>query len=137
MASSSGGSAVADFGLAVLRVSGVLLATHGFDKVFGGAARMDGFAKGIDEMGFPVPVVWAWAAALSELVGGAFVALGLFTRLAAFFAAATMFVAAFIRHAPDPFAKKELALLYLLVMVALVCLGGGRFSVDGLWRKKS
>lgn len=50
-------------------------------------------------------------------------ALGLATRPAAFFAACTMFVAAFIRHATDPFSKKELALAYLVIFIALILTG--------------
>lgn len=85
-------------------------------------------------MGFPAPVVFAWAAALSEFLGGFSLLLGLFTRPAAIFVACTMFSAAFIRHAGDPFSNKEKALLYLLVAMAFFVLGSSRSSLDAwLW----
>jgi putative oxidoreductase len=41
-----------------------------------------------------------------------------------------MFVAAFIAHGPDPFGKKELALLYLVIYILLLVAGSGKYSVD-------
>jgi putative oxidoreductase len=64
-------------------------------------------------------VVFAWAAALSEFLGGIFLALGLFTRLAAFFIACTMLVAILGVHAADPYQKKELAFMYFFVAAAV------------------
>jgi len=120
----------------VLRLAaGIMMATHGYGKVFGG--RMEGFTQGVADMGFPVPGVFAWMAALSELVGGICLALGLGTRVAAFFVAGTMFVAGFIRHAPDPFAKKELAFLYLAVMIFFVLAGGGKWAVERLFCRRT
>ena len=49
----------------------------------------------------------------------------------------TMLVAALIIHAEDPWARKELALLYAVPAIALIFTGAGRFSIDGLiWKKK-
>jgi putative oxidoreductase len=122
-----------DVGLGFLRFAGFGLAYHGYQKVFGG--NMSGFADAVEKIGFPLPYVFAWAAALSELVGGALVGFGLYTRFAASFAAATMFVAAFLALATESFEKRELALAYLVVMLAIACLGPGKWSVDGLLRK--
>ena len=36
----------------------------------------------------------------------------------------------------SPEGKRELALAYLVIFVALTCLGGGKWSVDAAWRKK-
>jgi putative oxidoreductase len=132
MASGKGGGAN-DLGLLFLRLAGIALATHGYQKVFGGG--MPRFAEGVGEMGFPLPAVFAWAAALSELLGGALVFVGLYTRLGASFGAVTMFVAAFIRHANDDFKTREMALLYLVILLAVACLGPGKWSLDGLVRK--
>lgn len=120
-----------DIGLLWLRVlAGAGIMTHGYGKIFGG--RMEKFAGGVGEMGFPMPLFFAWAAALSEFVGGLCLALGLGTRVAAFFIACTMSVAAFIRHAADPFGRKELALAYWTIAIALLILGGGRYAVERL-----
>jgi putative oxidoreductase len=116
-------------GLLLLRVVvGFGLATHGYQKLFGG--HMDQFASGVRSMGFPLPTVFAWIAALSELLGGILIALGLKTRIAAAFAFVTMAVAVFIHHAADPFHVKELALLYLSGAGSVMMIGAGKFSLD-------
>jgi putative oxidoreductase len=109
------------------------MATHGYAKIFGGF--MDKFTAGVAEMGFPAPAFFAWAAALSEFVGAICLALGLGTRVAAFFIAVTMVVAAFVRGAGKAFADRELALLYLVLCATFLVVGGGRFAVERLWRK--
>jgi len=123
-------------GLLWLRVlMGLGIARHGYGKIFGG--KMERFAEGIGQMGFPMPEVFAWAAALSEFGGGLLIALGLFTQQAAFFVFCTMAVAAFIRHGEDPLKVKELALAYWTMAGALMFLGGGEFSLDKRFRNKS
>ena len=122
-----------DFGLLWLRVlMGVGIAYHGYGKVFGG--KIDRFAEGIASMGFPAPEIFAWAASLSEFLGGICIVLGLFTRQAALFVFVTMAVAAFIKHGADPLKRKELALAYWTISGALIFLGSGRFSLDYLIR---
>lgn len=44
----------------------------------------------------------------------------------------TMAVATFIVHADDPFATKELALIYLVIFSLMFFTGPGRFSIDAL-----
>jgi putative oxidoreductase len=138
-----------DIGLLILRLAGLYLALgHGWGKVVGLASGQSRFVEGVANMGFPLPVLFAWAAGLSELVGGFAVALGLFTRWAAGLAAVTMFVAAFVRHraasqllswlsvAPaseeslKAWGNPELAAIYLIVFLSLVLLGPGRLSID-------
>ena len=146
-----------DLTLFILRLAGIGLAVgHGWPKI----ARLiagDGerFILAVEALGFPMPVVFAWAAALAELVGGLAIALGLFTRLASAFAAFTMFVAAFVRHRfhqqvinwiglqnldqeiVGSWGNPELALIYFLVFCALILLGGGRYSLQRLiWRTR-
>ena len=123
-----------DIGLLWLRVlMGLGMVYHGYGKVFGG--NIDGFAQGVAAMGFPFPLFFAWAAALSEFLGGIFIMLGLFTRIASFLVFVTMFVAAFIKHGPDPFRAKELALAYWVIAGALIFTGAGKYSLDS-WLQK-
>jgi putative oxidoreductase len=117
-----------DASLLIMRVFlGSALAVHGAHKIFG---QMDGFTQGVAGIGFPVPVLFAWLAALSEFAGGLFIALGLFTRVSALFAAVVMGVAFFMVHAADPFRVKELAYVYLVFTGSMILCGGGYFSLD-------
>ncbi len=120
----------ANVGLFVLRtVTGLALAFgHGLGKL----PPSERFIAGVTEMGFPAPALFAWAAGLSELAGGILLALGLATRPSSFFIMVTMLVALLIRHAPDPFATKEKALLYAAVAFLLLLAGAGKYSVDAL-----
>jgi putative oxidoreductase len=130
---------ISPYAFVPLRVfAGLAFMSHGWPKVFD-AERFARFSGGVADMGFPAPALFAWAAGLSELVGGLLIALGLLTRPAALFCVITMVVAAFIRHAEDPFARKEKALLFLFVFLGYLVMGAGRLSLDGLirrWRGK-
>lgn len=120
---------LSSLGLLILRLTvGFAMATHGYQKVFGGI--MPQVIDGVGKMGFPAPVVFAWAAALSEFLGAILVAIGLKTRVAAVFVAITMAVAFFVAHGSDAFQKKELSFVYLGAYVALALTGAGKFSLD-------
>lgn len=116
------------WGLLVLRLwFGLALAiNHGWPKMTG----LEAFASGVAKHGFPVPIVFAVAAAASELVGGLLLAVGLLTRPAAVGVAGTMLVAAFVVHGSDPFTKKEFALCYAAAAIALLIAGPGKLSLD-------
>jgi len=117
-----------DVALLILRAGfGLSLAfAHGLGKV-GDLAK---FTAGVAARGIPMPGVLAPAAALSEFLGGILLALGLLTRPAALFVFVTLCVAAFHVHGGDPFRKKELALAFALVALAVMLAGPGRFSLD-------
>lgn len=141
-----------DFALLLLRLTGLGLAlAHGLSKVAGLAAGTSQMAEGVAKLGFPMPYAFAWAAAIAEFAGGILVALGLFTRVSAAFSAFTMFVAAFLRHhafghllvalklryVPEETLKAwgnpELALMYLVVLLAIVIMGPGRIALDSMF----
>ncbi len=132
----------AEIGLTILRLgAGLGLALgHGFRKMPPGGDFIDG----IGEMGFPVPFIFAWLAALSESIGGLLLAIGLFTRPAALFIVITMGVAAFVQHANDPLfipdagpqeGSMQLALMFLIIALAFLLAGSGRFSIDHFLRR--
>lgn len=127
-------SPLVNLGLTVLRVfAGCALAYHGIGKLPPSAE----FIEGVGGMGFPLPAFFAWAAGCSEFFGGVLLALGLFTRPAAFFILCTMLTAGFIRHADDPFGTKEKALLYACVALAFLLMGAGKFAVDAVVRRSA
>ena len=117
-----------DLGLLVVRASfGLALAlAHGYGKL----VNPERFIQGLTTRGFPLPGFFGWAAIVSEFVGGLLLALGLLTRPAAALVLVTLSVAAFDVHADDPFKKKELALAYAVVGLALLVTGAGRLSLD-------
>jgi putative oxidoreductase len=75
-------------------------------------------------------------AGLVELVAGVLVALGLFTRPAAFLASGTMAVAYWTAHFPQNFFPVnnggDAANLYCIVLLYFVFAGPGPWSVDAM-----
>jgi putative oxidoreductase len=77
-----------------------------------------------------------YAAGGLELVGGALILLGLFTRPVAFILSGQMAVAYFLAHAPRGFFPAnnggEAAMLYAFVFLYLAAAGAGPWSLDAL-----
>ena len=118
--------------LSVLRVmAGLLFLAHGTQKFLSFPA---GEAAGFG---------WTFAhpgafAGVIELVTGVLIALGLFTRPAAFLASGTMAAAYFIGHAPKNFWPVnnggDAAILYSFVFLYFVFAGPGPLSLDAKLR---
>jgi putative oxidoreductase len=112
--------------LALLRImTGLLFLEHATQKFFAFPAP------------FPVqplPTILV-AAGVIELVAGALITIGLFTRLAAFIASGEMALAYFMMHFPQGFwpavNKGEGAILYCFVLLYLAAAGPGAWSIDG------
>jgi putative oxidoreductase len=93
-------------------------------------------------LGFPAfpayanvqPMSMIGAAGFIELIGGALLILGLFTRAAAFILSGEMAFAYFIAHAPKDFHPLinggTLAILYCFTCLYLASAGGGPWSLD-------
>jgi putative oxidoreductase len=118
--------------LAALRVmAGLLFLAHGTVKLFG-------FPEGAQPGQQALFTLFGIGAVL-ELVGGALIALGLFTRPAAFVVAGEMAVAYFLFHAPhSPFPAVnggDAAILFSFIFLYLFTAGPGAFSLDGLRRR--
>lgn len=114
---------------AALRIlTGALLAFHGAQKLFGVFAKRAG----------PELFSQLWFGGVIELVGGLFIALGLFTRPAAFLASGTMAVAYIQFHwkgaldsAFFPIVNGgELALTFCFVYLLFAVRGAGVVSLD-------
>lgn len=123
-----------NLGLALLRVfAGIGMMTHGIPKLKGGPETWAGLGSVLTGIGAPGPdVFWGFMAAVAEGIGGGLLLLGAGTPVAAFLIAFTMGIAAFVVHAQDAFAKKEMALLYLFIALLFLFKGAGRYSVDAL-----
>ncbi len=110
---------------------GVMLACHGAQKVLG-------FFGGVP-LGTPAFIIWV--AGSIELVAGGLIAVGLFTRGAAFLASGVMAAAYFMGHAPRgfwPIANGgELAIIYCWFSLYLAARGPGAWAVDGLLRGRT
>lgn len=124
-----------DLGLLILRLGagGFMLFAHGLQKLLNYSELSGKFPDPLGFLGGELSLILA---IFAEFLCSALVTLGLVTRLAALPLCATMFVAAFLVHGDDPFAKKELALLYLAVFAFLALSGGGTFSLDTVLRRR-
>ena len=123
------------WGVTLVRlVTGLVFIMHGGQKVFvhGLHQTASGFAK----MGIPLPGIAGPLVALVELIGGACLVLGVFTRWAALLLALDMAGAIVFVHARNGFFLPrgfEYALVLLAVNLMLVMGGGG--VAWRLWRK--
>ena len=119
-----------DWAILLLRlVSGGLMLIHGIPKLnmllSGGEIQ---FANPLG-LGMATSLILA---VFAEVFCSILILLGVFTRLATIPLIITMLVAALITHGADPFGKKELALMYLTIYVAILLLGSGKFSLSKL-----
>jgi putative oxidoreductase len=119
------------FGLAVLRIAvGVIFILHGQQKLFGfGFAGVTG---AFSHMGVPLSGITGPFVALLEFFGGIALILGLLTRLFALGFAIDMLVAILLVQLKNGFSHYELEFLLCVSSVALLFMGGGDFSIDGL-----
>lgn len=123
-----------DFALLLLRVGiGLSVAFfHGYDKIAGGPEKWEKIGGAMADVGITfLPVFWGFMAAFAEFFGGILVALGFFTRAAAFLVAVTMLMAFYGHlHGGDSFAKGSHAFELMCVFIAILLTGAGKYSVD-------
>lgn len=113
--------------LGVLRiVSALIFFAHGTQKILGFPAS---------DMS-PAAFSLSWTAGMLELVGGALLIVGLFTRPVAFVLSGLMAFAYWLAHAPQSAYPAlnggDAAILYCFVFLYLVFVGPGRWSLDGI-----
>jgi putative oxidoreductase len=118
------------YALALLRiVTGYMFLLHGTSKVLQFPDTGHAAALNLATLG-------GWSGIL-ELVGGALVLIGWFTRPAAFIVSGEMAIAYFIGHASRgspllPLVNRgETAVLYCFVFLFLAVAGAGALSIDG------
>ena len=134
-------------GIAVIRIClGLIIARHGYPKLFEGAAA--GLAAGMmPKLGLEPALFWAYLVGVTEFVGGLLLAAGFLTRLAAFALVIEFVVIVFvIKFANGFFAFTPQAIqpgfkglsaggFEFEMFLGLCCFGfllagGGHFSVD-------
>lgn len=120
--------------LSVLRIiSALLFMEHGTAKLLGFPAT-EMFAQPPEVATLP------WIAGVLELVGGALLALGLFTRPIAFVLSGQMAVAYWMAHAPQSLYpvqnQGDAAILFCFIFLYIAAAGGGPWSLDRALFKK-
>jgi putative oxidoreductase len=116
-------------------VAGLIFMQAGGMKVldwFGGIPAQHG--------GHPKFMSQIWIGGLLELVGGALVLAGLFTRIVAFILSGEMAVAYFQFHQPGgtwPIQNHgEASVLFCFIFLFFAAYGAGPWSLDALWQRR-
>jgi putative oxidoreductase len=112
-------------------VVGLMFFCHGAQKIFGWFTPPGQPGGPLS----PLSMVGGWL----EIVCGLLIAVGLFTRLAAFIASGEMAVAFFMMHAKGSILpilnKGELAVVYCFLFFYIFLYGPGAWSLDVMFRK--
>lgn len=133
-------------GLILRLIIGFGFMAHGWAKLSGGPA---GFGKLLEQIGVPLPDIMAWVVTFVELLGGLAIIVGAFVTLVGIPLIITMLVAMFTVHLQYGFSATstvglteagpkfgppglEVNLLYIAGLIALILIGAGKLSVDGL-----
>jgi putative oxidoreductase len=117
-------------------VAGLLFMQAGGTKIldwFGGIpAQFGGHPKFMSEI---------WFGGMLELIGGALIMVGLFTRPAAFVLSGEMAVAYFQFHFPQGFWPAqnhgEPAVLFCFIFLFFAAQGAGPWGLDALWKQRA
>ncbi|MFL5084251.1 MAG: DoxX family protein, partial [Xanthobacteraceae bacterium] len=128
--------------LLVSRVAlGLIFVLSGYMKLTGLAA----FSASLAARGVPAAWLWGPVGATVEFVGGLLILLGLGTRYAALLMILFVIVATAISHRfwefadPQQFRTQQSQFLKNLSIIGgflfVLAAGGGRFSLDNLWRR--
>ena len=118
----------------VLSIARIIIALLFFEH---GLSKLFGFPQPS-----PSPVLFSlsWFAAVIEFIGGALLAVGLFSRTAAFIMSGEMAVAYFISHAPRDFFpinnRGDAAILYCFIFFYIAFAGAGPWSLDALLSRR-
>jgi putative oxidoreductase len=132
----------------ILRVLlGLVFLPHGLQKLLGwfGGAGFSASLKGLSS-GHNLPLIIAVLPILAESIGALALISGFFTRIAAFGIAVDMIVAVGLVHLKNGFFMNwggkhpgegfEYHILAVAIALALMIMGGGRWSVDRAIAKK-
>ena len=103
--------------------------------------NLEGVAEWFGSMSYPFPMVSAVLAMTTEVLGIILLTLGLGSRVIALPMMFMMVVAIFTTHISNGFAAGdngfEIPLYYILMLLALVVFGSGKYSLDHLLSRRS
>lgn len=121
-------------GMLFLRVSiGLIFASHGYNKFFGGG-KIPGTANWFNSIGMKPGKVHAYLAATTEMTSGILLALGLLTSFAAAGMVAVMTVAAYTVHRKNGFFVVKDGIEYNVVLacvaLSIAVIGPWKYSLD-------
>lgn len=120
---------VANWGVLILRVGiSLIMLTHGYPKLSKFLSGDHSFADPIN-LGSELSFILVIGA---EFFCSILLILGLGTRVVLIPLIFTMLIVFFIVHGDDPFGKKEVPALFLIIYLTLLFTGPGRFSIDRL-----
>lgn len=113
-------------------VSLAMINTHGIKK-------LTNFADTVQNIPDPFGIggeISTYIALLANIVCPILVILGFATRLAAFQILSVTLIGFFVVHAADPWAVRDVPLMYSLAYLLILLFGAGKYSLDyGLARK--
>jgi putative oxidoreductase len=129
-------SAQSNLGYALVRImTAIVLFVRGYQKVFSmGLGSVAGF---FEKIGIPLPQITGPFIGLLELIGGALLFAGLFTRYLGVIFAIEFIVAAYAQAVlmNKGYSGAELELLLLAAGILFATNGAGKFSLDAVFRR--
>tara|TARA_B100001769_G_C21746166_1_gene409031 strand:+ start:140 stop:580 length:441 start_codon:yes stop_codon:yes gene_type:complete len=107
---------------------------------FAGTGKIDTFDKFsgyLGTLGVPLPDIFTWLVITTEAVGAALILIGLFVRWASLPLLVLMFFAGYLVHYQNGWPHEangiEFAAIYSLMLISLLCFGGGKYLSLDYW----
>ena len=129
-------SAQSGVGYALMRIMmAIVLFHHGYQKVFSmGLGSVAGY---FDKIGIPLPQITGPFIGLLELIGGALLFVGLFTRYLGILFAIEFIVAAYAQAVlmNKGYSGAEIELLILVAGFLFATNGAGKYSLDAVFKR--
>lgn len=122
-----------NFGLLIIRVGlGVMFIYHGYPKLMGGIKGWEGLGQSTKYVGIHfLPVVWGFLAAVTELLGGFLLIIGLAFRPVCILLLINLIVAALTHFGKGGnLGDAAHAIEDAIMFAGLLFVGPGKYSVD-------
>ena len=111
---------------------------------FAGINKMDSFDKFsgyLGTLGVPFPEILTWLVIITEAGGAALILIGLFVRWSSIPLLVVMFFAGYLVHWQNGWPHEangiEFAAIYSLMLLTLLCFGGGKYLSLDYWVSSS